>query len=135
MWQSTTTVTDAKGNPLPAAQNIVTVSCVDPATDFKFLTSGASQCKSLNISGSGSNYTITGTCQAPGKLVNLNVTLNYTDSQNVTLNAVIDSAQGPLTVTSQLAYQGDCLPGMQPGDEGSIVNGTFSKADNILDYQ
>ena len=28
---------------------------------------------------------------------------------------------------------GGCLPGMMPGDEGNIVNGAFSKADNIND--
>jgi len=135
LWQSTTSVTDAQGNPLPAAQNVVTVSCVDPATDFKFLTSGASQCKHLTISGHGSDYAINGVCTTPGKVVTIHVSLSYASSQSVSLNAVVDSPNGPLTVSSQLQYQGDCLPGMKPGDEGSIVNGQFSLADNVLEYQ
>jgi hypothetical protein len=135
LWQSTTSVTDAQGNPLPNAQNLVTVSCVDPATDFKFLTSGASQCKKLAISGQGSDYAINGVCTTPGKVVTIHVKLSYASAQSLSLSAVVESANGPLTVTSQLQYQGDCLPGMKPGDEGSIMNGQFSRADNVLEYQ
>ncbi len=136
LWQSTTSVTDASGKPLPHATNIVTVSCVDPATDLKFFLSGTSQCKGLKVSGADTAYSIIGTCTSPnGRLVQINETLTYASAQNVTLNAVLASPNGPLKVASQLAYQGDCLPGMQPGDEGSIENGAFSKADNVTEFQ
>ena len=36
LWQSTTTVTGPDGKPLPNAVNVVTVSCVDPATTSNF---------------------------------------------------------------------------------------------------
>jgi hypothetical protein len=133
LWQSTTTVTGANGQPLPHADNVVTVSCVDPATDIKFFISGQSACSTMNISGSGSSYAIDGTCTDQGKPVKIQETLTYASAQNVTLTAALDSSMGPVTVTSQLQWQGACLDGMQPGDEGNIVNGAFSKADNITD--
>ncbi len=133
LWQSTTTVRDASGQALPNAVNVVTVSCVDALTDLKFFTSGDSACTSLEISGSGNTYKIIGSCAQAGKPVNVDETLVYASPQAVTLTAKLDSPMGPVTVTSDLQWQGDCLAGMVPGDEGSIVNGAFSKADNIND--
>jgi hypothetical protein len=136
LWQSTTTVTDSKGTPLPHAAGIVTVSCVDPATDLKFFFSGTSQCTSVHVDGADPTYVITGNCKDEfGKPVKINESLTYASLQSVALTAIIASPNGPLHVTSQLAYQGDCLPGMQPGDEGDIENGAFSKADNVLQFQ
>jgi len=133
LWQSTTTVTGADGKPLPHADGIITVSCVDPATDIKFFLSNESACTSFAITGAGSTYQISGTCTQTGKPVSINETLNYVSPQQVTLTAKLDAPSGPVTVTSQLQWQGDCLSGMVPGDEGSIVGGAFSKVDNIND--
>jgi hypothetical protein len=133
LWQSTTNVTTQAGTPVPHGSNIVSVSCVDPMTDIKFFTSGQSQCANLSISGAGNTYSISGTCSNFGKPTSIDETLTYAGAQTVTLKAVVDSNAGPLKVVSQLAYQGACLPGMAPGDEGSLVNGAFSKADNIND--
>jgi hypothetical protein len=133
LWRSTTTVTGPNGQPLANAADVVTVSCVDPATDIKFFMSGGSACSSLRISGSGTTYGIDGTCTQLGKPVSIHETLIYADARNVTLKAKMDSSSGLVNVTSQLQWQGDCLAGMAPGDEGNIVNGTFSKADNIDD--
>jgi hypothetical protein len=133
LWQSTTTVSGADGQPLPNASNVVTVSCVDPATDIKFFTSGHSACTSLAISGTGSSYAIDGACVQMGKKVTIHETLVYASAQAVTLTAKLEAASGPVDVTSQLQWQGDCPAGMAPGDEGNIVNGAFSKADNIDD--
>jgi hypothetical protein len=68
-----------------------------------------------------------------GKPVRIHETLDYASAQSVTLKATIGAASGPLTVTSQLQWQGQCQAGMEPGDEGSMVDGAFSKADNIND--
>jgi hypothetical protein len=133
LWKSITTVTGPDGQPLPNAANVVTISCVDPATDIKFFISGGSACSSLRISGSGMSYAIDGTCTQLGKPVSIHETLVYADARNVTLKAKMDSSAGLVNVTSQLQWQGDCLAGMAPGDEGSIMNGAFSKADNIDD--
>lgn len=133
LWQSTTTVTGQDGQPIPKATNIVTVSCVDPATDIKFFTSGDSACSSLAIDGSGGTYTINGTCTQQGKPVSIHETLVYASSRSVTLTAKLDSPMGPVNIASHLQWQGACLAGMVPGDEGNIVNGAFNKADNIND--
>jgi hypothetical protein len=133
LWQSTTTVTGADGKPLPNATNVVTVSCVDPATDIKFFTSNGSSCTSLDISGSGTKYAINGSCTQRGKPVQIHETLDYASPQSVKLQAKVELPVGVVTVSSQLQWQGDCLAGMVPGDEGNIVSGAFSKADNIND--
>jgi hypothetical protein len=133
LWQSTTTVTGADGKPLPHAAGIVTVSCVDPATDIKFFLSNESACSSFSITGSGNTYRINGTCNQLGQAVKIDETLTYASPQSVTLTAKLVTPSGPETVTSQLQWQGNCLAGMQPGDEGSIAAGAFSKVDNIND--
>jgi hypothetical protein len=133
LWQSTTNVTGADKQPIPNGSNIVTVSCVDPATDLKFFITGESQCRNLAITGGGTIWQIDGACQHDGSAVRIHETLVYASSQSVTLTALVDSSAGPLNIASQLTYQGACPPGMVPGDEGSLVNGAFSKADNIND--
>jgi hypothetical protein len=133
LWQSTTTVTGANGQPLPNAANVVTVSCIDAANDQKFFTTGESQCSAFTISGGGETYRIDSTCDQRGKTVRIAETLTYESPRAVGLHAVLTYPSGPITISSSLAWQGPCLPGMQPGDEGSIVAGAFSKADNIND--
>lgn len=133
LWQSTTTVTGADGQPLPNGSNIVTVSCVDPATDLKFFLSGAHECSQLTIAGAGQQYTIDGACTHHGKPVTVHETLLYASPQAVTLTASVQTSSGPVSVTSQMQWQGACLAGMTPGDEGVISNGTFAKSDNIND--
>jgi hypothetical protein len=133
LWQSTTTVLGTDGKPLANAQNVVTLSCVDPATDLKFFISGGSACSSLTISGAGTDYTIDGHCLQQGKAVRIHESLAYASPQSVALKASLDTATGPVTVVSQLQWQGQCLAGMLPGDEGNVVNGLFSKTDNIDD--
>src|SRR5271163_1196676 len=95
LWQSTTTVTGPDGKPLPNAVNVVTVSCVDPATDLKFFTSGGSACASLTIAGSGADYTIDGSCTQQGKPVRIHEALTYRGKQHVTLRATLGSPGGP----------------------------------------
>ncbi len=133
LWQATTTVTGPDGKPLPQASNVVTVSCVDGMTDAKFFTSNESACAHLVISGTGGHFAINGTCLQLGKTVKIHETLVYASAQAVTLDAVFDSGAGPLHVSSRLQWQGACPDGMVPGDEGNMVNGAFSKADNIND--
>jgi hypothetical protein len=133
LWQSTTTVTGPDGKPLPNAINVVTVSCVDATTDLKFFLSNESACSSFALTGAGSQYEIDGSCTQDGRPVTIHETLNYESNEAVTLVAALSSPGGPLTVTTQLQWQGDCLAGMEPGDEGSMINGAFSKADNIND--
>ena len=133
LWQSTTTVTGPDGKPLANAVNVVTVSCVDALNDQKFFTSEHNACSSLSISGNGSNYKIDGTCNAQTGPTNIHETLTYEDPKDLQLKAVYSASAGPMTVTSQLQWQGPCLDGMQPGDEGNIAGGVFSKADNIND--
>jgi len=133
LWQSTTTVTGPDGQALANAVNVVTVSCVDALTDEKFLMSGASSCAALTVSGSGGSYAVDGTCAEQAQQVQIHETLLYADTKTVKLTAHITTGAHDLTVHSQLAWQGDCLAGMQPGDEGSVQNGAFSKADNIND--
>ena len=135
LWQSTTTVTGPDGKPLANAVNVVTVSCVDALNDQKFFTSEQSACTRLTISGSGNHYSIDGTCsgQGMGQAVQIHETLVYAGSQALQLTAAYNGASGQMTVTSQLQWQGGCLPGMAPGDEGNLAGGVFSKADNIND--
>jgi hypothetical protein len=133
LWQSTTTVTGANGQPLPNASNVMTLSCVDAATDQKFFTTGESHCSEFSISGSGQVFHIDSTCNQLGKIVHIAETLTYTSAQAVHLHAVLAYPSGPITISSLLAWQGPCLAGMQPGDEGSVVAGAFSKSDNVDD--
>jgi hypothetical protein len=133
LWQSTTTVTGANGQPLPNASNVITLSCVDPATDQRFFTTGESHCSAFTMSGSGQTYSIKSTCDQLGKTVHIAETLTYASPQAVTLQAQLVYPSGPITITSALAWQGPCLAGMQPGDEGNLVAGAFSKSDNVND--
>jgi hypothetical protein len=134
LWQSTTTVTGPDGKPLSNAVNVITVSCVDALNDQKFFTSNQSACTGLTVSGQGNNYNIDGSCtgQGLGQSVHIHETLVYGEKA-LQLQAVYNGAEGAMTVTSQLQWQGDCLAGMQPGDEGSVTGGVFSKSDNIND--
>jgi hypothetical protein len=133
LWQSTTTVSGPDGRALTNATDVVTVSCVDPATDLKFFESGEKSCTSLDVSGSGSKYAIDGRCVQQGKPVSIHETLVYASPQAVTLTAKLDAGGRRLTLVSRLQWQGDCLAGMAPGDEGNMSGGAFSKADNIND--
>ena len=74
-----------------------------------------------------------GWVRAQGQTMKIHETLFYVDARHVQLQAQLQLPSGPLTIAARLQWQGACLPGMMPGDEGSIVNGTFSKADNIND--
>jgi hypothetical protein len=133
LWQSTTTVTGSNGQPLPNASNVVTVSCVDAANDQKFFLSEESRCSALNVSGGGQTYAIDGTCNQRGQPVRIAETLTYDSPQALKIHAVLTSSSGPITIASTMSWQGPCVAGMQPGDEGSLVAGAFSKADNIND--
>ncbi len=68
-----------------------------------------------------------------GKPVRIHEHLTYAGPQSVALKASLETATGPITVVSRLQWQGQCLAGMMPGDEGNMVNGLFSKTDNIND--
>lgn len=131
LWQSTTNVTGPDGQPMAQAQNVVTLTCVDPVTDWKFLLSGQGHCNQLNLSGAGADYTIDGSCQQPGGQVEIHETLDYVSNKTVQLNAVFTTPSGKMSVASSLEWQGPCLSGMQPGDEGQVEDGNFVKAGNI----
>jgi hypothetical protein len=133
LWQSSTVVTLANGNKYRNGAPVVTVSCVDPASDLKFFTFEGSACTSLNISGTGTSYQINGACKEQGKPVKFHTSLNYTDSETVELVGSVTSASGTVHVNAEMKFQGPCLAGMQPGDEGDIENGQFVKADNVND--
>jgi hypothetical protein len=133
LWQSTTTVTGPDGRPLAGAGSVVTVSCVDALDDQGFFTAEKSACSKLAITGSGNSYNIDGVCTGQGQNMTIHESLLYAGPQALQLNAVYNSPSGQITVTSQLAWQGNCLPGMQPGDEGSLNGTVFTKTDNIND--
>ncbi|HQU03819.1 MAG TPA: hypothetical protein PLT25_03800 [Acidocella sp.] len=133
LWQSNTVVTLPDGSQYRGGAPVVTVSCVDPATDLKFFTFEGSSCTNMNISGSGAQYNISGACKDQGKPESVHTELDYVDSNTVKLTGTVTSASGTLHIASMLTYQGACLSGMQPGDEGDIENGAFVKADNIND--
>ena len=132
LWQSTTTVIGPDGKPLANAVDVVTVSCVDAQDDQKFFTSEQSACSSLTISGSGNSYSIDGACNGQGKTMRIHETLVY-GAKDMQLKAVYNGTAGQMTVESTLQWQGECLPGMEPGDEGNVTGGAFSKTDNIND--
>ena len=131
LWQSTTSVTGPGGMPMAQAQNVVTLTCVDPATDWKFLLTGQGRCSQLNLSGGGAHYAIDGSCEQPGGMTTIHETLDYISNKAVQLNAVINTSSGSISIASALQWQGPCLAGMEPGDEGRIVDGNFVKAGNI----
>ena len=133
LWQSSTSVTGPDGKPVPHGTNVLTVSCVDPATDLKFFTSGDSACPNLSITGSGGHFVIDGACAQLGQHVQIHETLDYASPQSLTITASLDSGNGPVKVVSHLAWQGACPAGMKPGDEGSLADGKFVKSDNIND--
>lgn len=43
----------------------------------------------------------------------------------------VPSAAGVVRLNGERRYQGPCLAGMVPGDEGDIENGQFVKSDNV----
>lgn len=133
LWQSTTTVTGPNGKPLPGVAAMVTVSCVDALNDQKFFTADKSACSSLSITGSGNRYAIDGVCTEQDHNVTIHETLLYSGPQALQLTATYNGPSGQMTVTSQMHWQGQCLPGMQPGDEGSLTGNVFTKTDNIND--
>ncbi len=131
LWRSVTTVLGPDGKPLPNVSDILTFSCVDPATDHRFFVSGARACSSFAITGAGSHYSITGSCTQQGKPVHIQESLVYASAHSVTLRALLQTSIGPMQVTSQLQWQGECPAGVLPGDEGSMAGGVFHKTDNI----
>ncbi|MDE1896025.1 MAG: DUF3617 family protein [Rhodospirillales bacterium] len=131
LWQSTSSVTGPDGKPMAQAQNVITLTCVDPATDWKFLLSGQGRCSQLDLTGAGANYTIDGRCEQPGGQVTIHEKLDYVSNKTVQLNAVFTTSSGKMSVASSLQWQGPCVDGMQPGDEGQVVDGNFVKAGNI----
>ncbi|MDE8348566.1 MAG: DUF3617 family protein [Acidocella sp.] len=133
LWQSSTVVTLANGSKYLNGAPVVTVSCVDPATDLKFFTFEGSSCTSMNISGAGTAYEIIGACKDQGKPVKIHTKLNYVDSETVELMGSVTTASGTVHMNAAMKFQGPCVAGMQPGDEGDIENGQFVKADNIND--
>ncbi len=133
LWQSRADVTGPDGQPLPNAENVVTLSCVDARDDQKFFTSEQSACSGLKITGKGVAYQIDGTCNGPNGALAIHESLIYANPKNVSLQAVYSGANGKMVVSAHLQWQGPCLAGMQPGDEGNITNGAFSKTDNIND--
>ena len=134
LWQSTTSVTGPGGVPMAQAQNVVTLTCVDPATDWKFLLSGQNRCTQLTVSGSGAHYKIEGTCTQPGGAVTIDESLDYAGDKSLQLKADFATSSGEMSMTSSLQWLGPCLAGMAPGDEGRMVAGSFVKADNINDH-
>ena len=136
MWQSSTVVTLPDGTKAQGGQPVVTVTCVDALDDQKFFLIGGSACSTLEVSGSGSQYRIDGTCAHKGQTVTVHETLNYVDAQTVELAGTVDTGNGPISLSAELKYAGACVAGMQPGDEGSLdANGNFDKTDNINDFQ
>ncbi len=133
LWQSISTVRGPEGQILPNADNVVTVTCVDTDDAALFFISGESACTKLSVSGAAGHFTIFGACSEQGQTMTIHETLFYVDARNVQLQAQLRLPSGPITIAALLQWQGACLPGMMPGDEGSIVNGAFSKADNIND--
>ncbi|EKM98626.1 DUF3617 family protein [Acidocella sp. MX-AZ02] len=134
LWQSTTNVTGPGGAPMANAQGVVTLTCVDPATDRKFLLSGQSRCSQLSITGAGAAYTISGTCVQPAGTVKIHETLTYDSNKSVQLKADFSTSSGEMSMVSDLQWQGPCPAGMAPGDEGSMRDGVFVKAGNINDH-
>jgi hypothetical protein len=133
LWQSTTFGTLSDGTKLQGGKPVITVSCVDPATDLKFFTFKGSACSGFTISGSGTSYTISGDCKQGGKTVKIITNLFYLNANTVELVGTVDPGTGPVHLNAELKWQGPCLPGMAPGDEGDIENGAFVKTDNIND--
>lgn len=131
LWKSTTTAAGPDGKPLPGEKAVVTVSCVDALNDQGFFTSGMNDCSSLSITGSGNRYDIDGVCTSRGQRITIHETLLYAGPQALQLTATFAGPNGAGSVTSQMAWQGACLPGMQPGDEGSLNGDVFTKTDNI----
>ena len=131
LWQSTSSVNGPGGVPMAQAQNVVVLTCVDPATDWKFLLSGQDRCSQLSVSAAGANYTIDGICTQPGGSVTIHEKLAYSGNKSLQIKAAFKTSSGAMSMTSSLQWQGPCLDGMQPGDEGSLVDGAFVKAGNI----
>ncbi|MBU6425247.1 MAG: DUF3617 family protein [Rhodospirillales bacterium] len=134
LWQSTTSVMGPDGQPMAQAQNVVTLTCVDPATDQEFLLSGQSRCSKLTISGSGDTYKIDGTCTQPAGTVKIMETLDYAGDKSVQLKADFSTSSGEMSMASDLQWIGPCPAGVEPGDEGQMVNGSFVKAGNINEH-
>ncbi len=134
LWQSITSVTGPDGQPMAQAQNVVTLTCVDPATDEKFLLSGQSSCSKLTVSGSGATYQINGVCAQPAGTVTIRERLTYVGDKSLHLQANFSTASGEMSMTSALQWIGPCPAGVEPGDEGQMVNGSFVKAGNINEH-
>jgi hypothetical protein len=133
LWLSSTIVTLADGSKYRGGAPVVTVSCVDPATDLKFFAAAGSSCSALHIAGGGQQFSITGTCQGQTGRQQISTSLTYLDQSTVELIGTVSTAAGPIRMNGELRFQGPCLPGMAPGDEGDIENGQFVKADNVND--
>jgi hypothetical protein len=133
LWLSSTIVTLADGSKYRGGNPVITVSCVDPATDLKFFTYSGSSCTALKVAGTGQQFNITGNCQGQTGTEKIATSLTYLDQSTVELIGTVGTASGVIHLNGELKFQGPCLPGMVPGDEGDIENGQFVKADNVND--
>lgn len=131
LWLSSTIVTLADGTKYRGGAPVVTVSCVDPATDLKFFTYSGPSCGALQISGTGRQFELQGSCTGPAGAQKIATSLTYLNPTTVELVGSVTSAAGVVRLNGELRYQGPCLPGMVPGDEGDIENGQFVKSDNV----
>jgi len=99
----------------------VTAMCTDASTDAieaKLLAGGSGAC-GLHVEGAGQMVT-------QGKIVWKSETAIHMESQST-------SPHMSGSVVADAKWVGPCPAGVMPGDQGSFVNGVFTKSGNIKD--
>jgi len=140
LWVSSKLIHFNMAGKPPDPDNTPTVDamCTDASTDAieaKLLAGGAGSC-GLHIEGSGTTYTISGTCPDPmggtgqmvthGKIVWNSETEIHMESQST-------SPHMSGSVVADAKWVGACPAGVMPGDQGTFVNGVFKKTGSIKD--
>ncbi len=139
LWENTSTMSNMmmNGQKMPGMPpGMVSVSCVDPASDLKLMkraAQGRGNCPPPDYAGSGGNFTINVTCAMQnGQTMTMAGTMTYVSDEHVVMDMQMSGTQmtGHMHVDS--VWSGACPAGFAPGDYGMEMNGTFQKEGNVL---
>ena len=134
LWQTTMTMTMMMNGETRGGRPAVSVLCTDPqveAIEQRQMT--GNDCGSF--SRSGDTYTLQGSCAAPNGAGTLTThgTLTMNGDTAAHMDAETSGPQFSGHIVADSKWIGPCPAGMNPGDRGQMVNGSFVKMGNVLD--
>jgi len=143
LWENTATMSNMMMNgqkmpvPMGTAGDIVSYSCVDPASDLKLIERAGKahgDCPPAVFGGGGDSFTIQNTCTMQnGGTIGLAGKMTFVDDQHVMMDMQMSGTQMSGDMHMNAQWTGPCPAGIVPGDFGMMMNGSFQKQGNVLE--